>query len=375
MSGLRQRGFTLIEVLIAVGITAVIGAMALGAFSRSAAARQSVEEQDERVSGARAALGRMARDVSSAFLSDHFDRQRFRDRPTVFKGRDGGDRDSLLFATMAHGRAVRDARESDQSVVEYLRRLRPGGSGRAGALPAGEAAHRRRARPGRREVAPPPPRGGLRRGVLGLAEAGVGPRLVHRPGGPDAPPSPCQDEAHPADARRQGPESSRPRPASPSSVPWTSRMTTLRPRARRERGAALLLVLMVVAVVTVLATELAYDTRVSLQIAANARDELRASYQARGAVALSRLVLHFQQRLDQAGGAAGQVLAGIQAAQGGAGTPGGGRARAPSPSGSGTPSRSTTRPSACCSGPPLGPRRGRRPTRASRPPSRTRSGR
>jgi general secretion pathway protein K len=79
---------------------------------------------------------------------------------------------------------------------------------------------------------------------------------------------------------------------------------------------------MVVAIVTVMATELAYDTRVSLQIAANARDELRASYQARGAVALSRLVLHFQQRLDMAGGAAGQVLAGIQGAQGAQGAPG-----------------------------------------------------
>jgi general secretion pathway protein K len=76
---------------------------------------------------------------------------------------------------------------------------------------------------------------------------------------------------------------------------------------------------MVVAVVTVMATELAYDTRVSLQIAANARDELRASSQARAAVALSRLVLHFQQRLDQAGGAAGQIMAGVQAAQGGSG--------------------------------------------------------
>ncbi len=96
-------------------------------------------------------------------------------------------------------------------------------------------------------------------------------------------------------------------------------MTAPAHRARRERGAALLLVLMVVAVVTVMATELAYDTRVSLQIAANARDELRASHQARAAVALSRLVLHFQQRLDQAGGAAGQVMAGVQAAQGGAG--------------------------------------------------------
>jgi general secretion pathway protein K len=96
-------------------------------------------------------------------------------------------------------------------------------------------------------------------------------------------------------------------------------MTAPAHSARRERGAALLLVLMVVAVVTVMATELAYDTRVSLQIAANARDELRASHQARGAVAISRLVLHFQQRLDQAGGAAGQIMAGVQAAQGGAG--------------------------------------------------------
>jgi len=94
-------------------------------------------------------------------------------------------------------------------------------------------------------------------------------------------------------------------------------MKTERDMARQERGAALLLVLLVVAVVTVLAMELAYDTRISLQIAANARDELRASYQARGAVALSRLVLHFQQRLDQAGGAASQFLAGAAASAGG----------------------------------------------------------
>ena len=99
-------------------------------------------------------------------------------------------------------------------------------------------------------------------------------------------------------------------------------MPTRRPTTRPERGAALLLVLMVVAIVTVLATELAYDTRVSLQIAANARDELRASYQARGAVALARLVLHFQQRLDQAGGAAGQVLAGLQGSLGATGPAG-----------------------------------------------------
>lgn len=67
-----------------------------------------------------------------------------------------------------------------------------------------------------------------------------------------------------------------------------------------ERGAALLVVMVAVAVLTALAVDLAYDTRVSLRIAANARDELRATYLARSGVALSRLVLSFQQDVDDA---------------------------------------------------------------------------
>lgn len=65
-----------------------------------------------------------------------------------------------------------------------------------------------------------------------------------------------------------------------------------------ERGAALLIVVVAVAVLTALAAELAYDARVSLRIAANARDELQATELAKGGVALSRLVLSFQQQLD-----------------------------------------------------------------------------
>ena len=68
----------------------------------------------------------------------------------------------------------------------------------------------------------------------------------------------------------------------------------------RARGAALLTVMVSVAVLTAMAVELAYSSRVSLQIAANARDELRASYLARGGVALGRLVLSFQEQLDAA---------------------------------------------------------------------------
>ncbi len=55
-----------------------------------------------------------------------------------------------------------------------------------------------------------------------------------------------------------------------------------------------------VAVLTALAVNLAYDSRVSLQIAGNARDELRATALAKSGIAFSRLVLQLQQDLDDA---------------------------------------------------------------------------
>jgi general secretion pathway protein K len=67
-----------------------------------------------------------------------------------------------------------------------------------------------------------------------------------------------------------------------------------------ERGAALLIVMVAVAVLTALAADLAYDSRVSLQIAANARNELQAGYLAKSGVTLGRLVLSFQREVDDA---------------------------------------------------------------------------
>jgi len=69
---------------------------------------------------------------------------------------------------------------------------------------------------------------------------------------------------------------------------------------RAERGAALLSVIVAVALLTALAVDVAYDARVSLQSAVNARDELRAEYLALSAVAAGRLVVYFQQRMDGA---------------------------------------------------------------------------
>jgi general secretion pathway protein J len=111
----RARGFTLLEVLIAVGITATIAVMTIGSLTQIDHASEVARAQQERYASARLALSRIAREVSMAFLSDNYDTKRFRDRPTLFTGRE----DELLFSTMSHQRLYRDAKESDQAIVEY----------------------------------------------------------------------------------------------------------------------------------------------------------------------------------------------------------------------------------------------------------------
>lgn len=67
---------------------------------------------------------------------------------------------------------------------------------------------------------------------------------------------------------------------------------------KRERGVALLIVIVGIAILTVMATEFAYNSRVDLQLATNERDSLRAYYLARSGIGLSRMVLKFQKQLD-----------------------------------------------------------------------------
>jgi general secretion pathway protein K len=88
-----------------------------------------------------------------------------------------------------------------------------------------------------------------------------------------------------------------------------------RPRAHRRsaaigsrRGVALILVLTTVAILSSIAVDFAYQSRVSLRLTENARDEARAYYLARSAVNLSRLLLHFQKQVDQLGGQIGGAL-------------------------------------------------------------------
>jgi len=119
MTARRARGFTLMEVMVAVAITALMGTVVAMAFQTGLTAKESVETDADRYRQVRVAMNRMAREIGSAYVSDRFDLKRFRDqndRPTNFVG----ESDKLLFTTFAHQRLYTDVKESDQAVVEYF---------------------------------------------------------------------------------------------------------------------------------------------------------------------------------------------------------------------------------------------------------------
>ena len=120
----RARGFTLLEVVVAVGITAMMGVLIAAAFQSGYRTKELVEAEGDRYRALRTGTDRMAREISNAFVSDHYDTRRYRDqndRPTNFIGA----RDRLLFTSMAHQRLYADAKESDQMVVEYFTKSTP----------------------------------------------------------------------------------------------------------------------------------------------------------------------------------------------------------------------------------------------------------
>lgn len=91
----------------------------------------------------------------------------------------------------------------------------------------------------------------------------------------------------------------------------------------RDRGVALLMVIIGLALLALMAQEMRYNSIVELRLATNQRDELRAHYMAKSAVGLSRIMLRFQKQLNgmQIPNLAGMLgpLAAILGGQGGGG--------------------------------------------------------
>jgi general secretion pathway protein J len=112
-----QRGLTLIEVMIAVSVLALISMLIYGAFSAMATGKARAAQLSERYRLGRLAMTRMSRELGEAYLSAHVAATpALTARVTAFIGTSR----RVDFNAFAHRRLVRDAHESDQCELSYF---------------------------------------------------------------------------------------------------------------------------------------------------------------------------------------------------------------------------------------------------------------
>ena len=112
---------TMIEVVVAIGILAMVGVLIHGVIDSLSRGKKGEGMRAERVHEGREALQRIVRDLSSAYISMHVPTvQALQTEKTALVGRHSGQFDRIDFAAFAHRRTDRDAHESDQAEVGYF---------------------------------------------------------------------------------------------------------------------------------------------------------------------------------------------------------------------------------------------------------------
>lgn len=116
-----QRGMTLLEILVSLGVLAMISLLIYGAFDSLSRGRKGEAMRVERARQGRDAMERIVREISSAFLSLHVpNNQALVTRTTAFIASNGPNFDRLDFSSFAHLRVEAEARESDQAEIGFF---------------------------------------------------------------------------------------------------------------------------------------------------------------------------------------------------------------------------------------------------------------
>lgn len=118
MSRSRDKGFTLVELMVAIAVLAVMMLFAWGSISQAVRAKRVYTAVQDRYREARNALARIVHDLEMAYLSGNEDRTQLETR-TFFVGEASGDVQSVRFSAMTHTPLYADANESDQTVISY----------------------------------------------------------------------------------------------------------------------------------------------------------------------------------------------------------------------------------------------------------------
>jgi general secretion pathway protein J len=114
----RERGFTLVEMLISLAIIGFMMLVAWGTIMQTTRAKKHYEAIQDRYREVRLALGRIEKDLSMAYLSSN--QSTLSTEPmTMFVGESSISGDAIHFSSLAHNKVYANANESDQTVISY----------------------------------------------------------------------------------------------------------------------------------------------------------------------------------------------------------------------------------------------------------------
>ena len=116
-----QRGMTMIEMMVALAVMGMVAVLTYGVMDSLSRGKKAEEMRSERAHTGREAMGRIVRDLSSAYLSMHVPGNIVLvTQNTAFVGKSSSPYDRIDFTAFAHKRTARDAKESDQCEVGYF---------------------------------------------------------------------------------------------------------------------------------------------------------------------------------------------------------------------------------------------------------------
>lgn len=118
MTRRTQTGMTLIEVLIALAMVSFMLIMAWSTTASVADAQRFFEALQERNHEIRVAMNRMAKDLSSAYISGNEDKS-LDNRRTLLVSESTSPVDELRFSSLGHMSLWANANESEQTLISY----------------------------------------------------------------------------------------------------------------------------------------------------------------------------------------------------------------------------------------------------------------
>jgi len=126
----NARGFTLVELLVAIVVLSMISLLIYNAFASMKRSREGIERVDDRYREGRLAMTRMVRELQSAYISLHAPiNSSLLVQKTAFVGTTGTPADRIDFNSFSNRRMDKNSHVSDQCELSYFGSSNPDVSG------------------------------------------------------------------------------------------------------------------------------------------------------------------------------------------------------------------------------------------------------